>query len=74
MQRIPLRVRQQSDKKNKGDNYIPLKQACEILFLTESTIRYHIGRHRIRAFKSGGKWYLNKDNVLTFKQWQKNEG
>ncbi|WP_416212292.1 helix-turn-helix domain-containing protein [Nostoc sp. DedSLP03] len=73
MQRIPDRVRKQSDKNNKYDNYISLPEACKVLFLTESTVRYYIGRHRIRAFKSHGRWYLNKDNVLTLQNWLKSK-
>jgi excisionase family DNA binding protein len=69
MQKIPNRVRRQSDKNNNGDNYISMPEACRILFLSDSTIRYYIGRHRIKAFKSGGKWYVFKDDILTFKQW-----
>ncbi|MCL6750065.1 helix-turn-helix domain-containing protein [Nostoc sp. CCCryo 231-06] len=63
------RVRCQSDKANKEDNYMSLPDACKLLFLTESTIRYHIIRKRFKAFKSGGKWYLKKDDVETFKKW-----
>ncbi len=74
MQRLPQRIRCQSDKDNKpGKNnesiYMSLPDACKELFLTESTIRYHIIRKRIKAFKSSGKWYLKKDDVETFKQW-----
>ncbi|AUB40470.1 Helix-turn-helix domain [Nostoc flagelliforme CCNUN1] len=70
MLRLPHRVRRQSDKSNKDNNYISLSESCKILFLTESSIRYHIIRHRLKAFKSGGKWYLSKDSVETFKTWQ----
>ncbi len=75
MQRLPKRIQCQSDKNNKLDkdnksNYISLPEACKLLFLTESTIRYHIIRKRIRAFKSGGgKWWLNINDVETFKTW-----
>lgn len=69
MQRMTKRVRCQSDKANKEDNYMSLPDACKLLFLTESTIRYHIIRKRFKAFKSGGKWYLKKDDVETFKKW-----
>jgi hypothetical protein len=72
MQRLPHRVRRQSDKDNKNDNYISLPEACKLLFLTESGIRHHIIRQRFKAFKSGGKWYLSKDSVETFKNWYSN--
>jgi hypothetical protein len=64
-------IRCQSDKHNKNDNYISLKQACELLFLTESSVRYYILKKRFRAFKSGGRWYLLKTDIETFKQWYK---
>jgi len=70
MQRLPHRVRRQSDKSNKGDNHISLPEACKLLFLSESTVRYHIIRQRLKGFKSGGKWYLEKNSVETFKSWQ----
>jgi excisionase family DNA binding protein len=46
-----------------------LPEAAKILFLDTSTVRYHIIRKRLRAFKWGGKWYLYKDDVETFKKW-----
>jgi excisionase family DNA binding protein len=73
MQRLPQRIRCQSDKDNKGDNYISLPSSCQMLFLTESTLRYHIIRKRLRAFKSGGRWYLRKDDVEAFKKWNSNQ-
>jgi excisionase family DNA binding protein len=69
MQRLTQRVRCQSDKDNKNENYISLPDACKLLFFTESTVRYHINRKRLRAFKSGGRWYLKKDDVETLKKW-----
>ncbi|AUB36639.1 putative DNA-binding transcriptional regulator AlpA [Nostoc flagelliforme CCNUN1] len=71
MQKLPKRVRRQSDKNNKDDNYISLADACKILYLTESTVRYYISKQRIKAFKSGGKWYLCKGDVEMLRQWQK---
>ena len=71
MQRIPKRTKGRSDKDNKDGNYISLPEACKLLYLSDSTIRYYIYKQRIKAFKSGGKWYLNKDNVLTLQQWLK---
>lgn len=73
-QRLPKRIRCQSDKLNQLDKqgkptYISLTEATKILFLDSSTLRYHIIRRRIRAFKSGGKWYVNNDDVQTMKMW-----
>lgn len=67
-QRLTKRVRCQSDKLNKDDNYISLTEAKELLFLHESTIRYYIIKQRIKAFKSGGRWYLSKIDVENFKR------
>ncbi|MBD2503417.1 helix-turn-helix domain-containing protein [Anabaena azotica] len=76
-QRLPKRIRCQSDKLNKiennGSTYISLAEAIKHLFLHESTIRYHIIRRRIRAFKSGGRWYLNLSDVEAFKKLYKIE-
>lgn len=74
MQRCPKRIKGQSDKDNKPDKenkptYISLPDAGKLLFLTENTIRYHIIRKRIRAFKAAGKWWLNRNDVETFKKW-----
>lgn len=69
MRKVPKRVRRQSDKGNRHDNYISLPQACKLLFLTDSSVRYYIAQHRIKAFKSGGRWYLCKNDVMTFKEW-----
>ena len=71
MQKLPKRVRRQSDKNNKDGNYISLSEACKLLFLTESSVRYYISKQRIRSFKSGGRWYLHKGDVTTLQQWQK---
>jgi excisionase family DNA binding protein len=46
-----------------------LPEAAKLLFLSTSTIRYHIIRKRLRAFKWAGKWYVYKIDVETFKQW-----
>ncbi|MEH2312348.1 MAG: hypothetical protein V7K35_13335 [Nostoc sp.] len=48
-----------------------MADATKLLYLDRSTIRYHIIRKRIRAFKAAGKWWLNFDDVETFKQWNK---
>ncbi|WP_334838881.1 helix-turn-helix domain-containing protein [Nostoc sp.] len=48
-----------------------MADATQLLHLDRSTVRYHIIRKRIRAFKSGGKWWLSKDDVETFKKWNK---
>lgn len=74
MQRCPRRIKCQSDKDNKPDKngkqtYISMSDACKTLYLDRSTIRYHIIRKRIRAFKSAGKWWLNFDDVETFSKW-----
>ncbi|MBU7587246.1 MAG: helix-turn-helix domain-containing protein [Nostoc sp. TH1S01] len=75
MMRMPRRIRCQSDKLNGKDEngkptYISLSQAKQILYLHESTIRHHIIRRRIRAFKSGGKWYVNVSDVRALRQMQ----
>jgi excisionase family DNA binding protein len=72
-QRLPKRIRCQSDKDNQPDKngnptYISMKEACNILFLSESTVRHHIIKNRIKAFKSCGKWYLRKLDVESFKR------
>lgn len=46
-----------------------LPEAGKKLFLDTSTIRYHIIRKRLRAFKWGGKWYVYDEDVETFKRW-----
>ena len=74
MQRCPKRIKGQSDKDNKPDKngkptYISMSEACKTLYLDSSTIRYHIIRKRIRAFKSAGRWWLSKNDVETFSQW-----
>lgn len=46
-----------------------LTEAGKKLFLDTSTIRYHIIRKRLRAFKWGGKWYVYDEDVETFKRW-----
>ncbi|MEH2092906.1 MAG: helix-turn-helix domain-containing protein [Nostoc sp.] len=76
MQRCPKRIQQQSDKNNGFDKdqkptHISMADATQLLHLDRSTVRYHIIRKRIRAFKSGGKWWLSKDDVETFKKWNK---
>lgn len=68
MMRMPRRVRCQSDRLNGKDEkgkpiYISLSQAREILYLHESSIRHLIANRKIKAFKSGGKWYVNADDV-----------
>jgi hypothetical protein len=74
MQKCPIRIKCQSDKlntidKDKKPTYISMADAKKILYLSDSTIRYHLIRKRIRAFKSAGKWWLNSDDVKTFKKW-----
>lgn len=76
MQRCPKRIHQQSDKSNgldkdKKPTHISMADATKLLYLDRSTIRYHIIRKRIRAFKAAGKWWLNFDDVETFKKWNK---
>lgn len=74
MQRCPKRIKCQSDKNNKPDKngnqtYISMSDACKALYLDRSTIRHHIIRKRIRAFKAAGKWWLSKNDVETFSKW-----
>ncbi|NEU77395.1 helix-turn-helix domain-containing protein [Hassallia byssoidea VB512170] len=47
---------------------LSLPEAAKILFLDTSTIRYHIIRKRLRAFKWAGKWYVYEVDVKAFKQ------
>ena len=47
---------------------LSLPEAAKLLFLTTSTIRYHIIRKRLRAFKWGGKWYVYKIDVESLKK------
>ena len=74
MQKCPIRIKCQSDKNNKPDKngkptYISMSEACKILYLDSSTIRYHIIRKRIGAFKAAGKWWLSKNDVEIFSKW-----
>ncbi|MEH2157403.1 hypothetical protein [Nostoc sp.] len=78
MQRCPKRIQCQSDKsngidKNKNPTHISMAEAVKLLYLDSSTIRYHIIRKRIRAFKAAGKWWLNSADVETFKKWNSNQ-
>lgn len=70
MIRTPRRIFTQSDKLNKIDKdgkptYISMNETKDILHLSDDGVKHYIIKRTIKAFKSGGKWYLNRDNVTS---------
>lgn len=75
MMRMTRRKICQSDKDNNPKNpYISLPETCKRLYMTESSVRYHINAGRLKAFKSGGKWWICEADVSNWVNIQKATG